>query len=105
MTNKTLTRLLHKRSLTANERVQVMRAAHRLLNQSINCFSAVQDACDTAAETIMNLHDDRRSVRRRSDLSSKEEEHMDRLEETRDELETLVETLDNLDIPDTSEVR
>jgi hypothetical protein len=95
MTEKTLRTLLRKSALTSKQRTQVLREANRLLNRSINCFYALQDACDTAAEEIM----------KDEDVSEKNETHADRLEDVRDEFEQLVETLDNLDIPDLSEVR
>ena len=97
MTEKTLRTLLRKSVLTSKQRQQVLREANRLLNRSINCFYALQDACDTAAEEIAKENEELDNP--------KADAHADRLEEVRDEFEQLVETLDNLDIPDLSEVR
>jgi hypothetical protein len=95
MTDKTVRTLLRKKTLTSLQRVQVLREAHRRLDLAISCFAAVQDACDAAAEQIM----------KHPTASRKEEAHADRLEETRDALEAVVEYLDNADTPDSSEVR
>jgi hypothetical protein len=88
-----LSALLSKKTLTSTQRVRLLREANRLLHQSLNCFNALQNACETAAEELNN-----------ETLSSKEQDRVDRLEATIEKLDRLTEALDLLDIPSVGEV-
>lgn len=95
MTEKTLRILLRRKTLTSTQRVQVLREAHRLLNRSINCFYALQDACDTAAEEI----------NKKVETTTQEDKRQTHFEDTRDDFEDLIEYLDNARIPEMTSIR
>lgn len=96
MNDKTVRSLLHKkRLLTPGERARLMNAAEQRLSTVLNILHCVAESCGDQAHLLCEEPDDEK----------RDEDRIYKLEDTQDKLDELVETMDNLDIPESKDVR